>query len=1110
MYGAAGKLGRGGGGAGRRNIHAPPINRPASMVRPSRGGAGGRGRGGLSSAATSNRSAPSELQVEESFALVRENPLNFGMAIKLAPNLVEEIKRVEAEGGTARIKFDVGAKNPNGNVIQVGDKTFRFTWSREPGDFCDIYEERERGKDGNGLLVESGATWRKLNVERELDESTKNHLKMRSEEAERKSKSRRAIVLDHQTPAVKNQLQDFAAAESNPWKNFKNRKENPLKKPKSQISSGGPSRPVCKSGLPPSGLSKVKLSSGSPSSSQLEQHSDSVPPRVSGNSVKGQASLPEAALQNKIKIASSDKDLGASLSNSSTFSETVKHGQNTEAKTTDLRSLIITLLLKHQHKGLSLKALEKAIGDSTPNSARQIEPILKQIAVFRSPEKYFLKPGVEMESFKRLPPQIGSSPEIRLESPALQKSDQLPAQTPSFSMRTAATDEEPADLNSTPVHTVASEENIDILSNSPEPFSDQKVSNNIEGLVGSSSDSGSVSDTDSDSSSDTGSRRSRSQSPVGSRSGSSSDSDSDSGSDSTSSSKQASEDDVDIMMSDDDKESERKLQEFDPVSSKSPLIWNYLDNEYPDVGNSERHDDHVSGEVDIENESPHDFIDAERLRGAIHSVSNEERDHVRKADNGLGCVAEDGFKPDQSGNVERSSKSGKSKRPTDSNDFNGRVPNRKKLKSQDLSQPVSGTVSLLFGESPGNASPDRPLDVPDIENTEAPSTERKPDKPESLEHGVRHSERSLQSHEGLWTQKGETQSKDDAKESNYRKSEMPGMVKKGTSHSISHTGYSPNRMSNTSGALQRGQSDLELGELKESFNGENKRDSEIWNSNSARGKTSNSITKDSLSPADPEVAAYIPNGASKRKATEHNADDLTRPCLKRPRPLHRQNQPPGNHVEVGSQLNKGPKISNKTRFAEAGRAPGQNSDSCRDTSKTVPMTQQEPVSIQGVGLHTTKENTTNMAQDSNDRQKYASLTGHNGAIGENMKSSLDAGSSPYTKYEKEEPELRGPIKDVSQYREYVKEYQVKYETYRSLNKILESYREDFSKLGKDLKACKGTDMKRYSDILEQIKSSFLECGERHKRLKKIFVVLYEELKHLKEMIKDYASAYQKG
>lgn len=79
-------------------------------------------------------------------------------------------------------------------VIDVGGKEFRFTWSREFGDLCDIYEERQSGEDGNGLLVESGSAWRKVNVQRILDESTKNHVKMRSEEAERKSKARKYVI----------------------------------------------------------------------------------------------------------------------------------------------------------------------------------------------------------------------------------------------------------------------------------------------------------------------------------------------------------------------------------------------------------------------------------------------------------------------------------------------------------------------------------------------------------------------------------------------------------------------------------------------------------------------------------------------------------------------------------------------------------------------------------------------------------------------------------------------------------------------------------------------------------------------------------------------------
>ncbi|KAL2493188.1 Occludin ELL domain-containing protein [Abeliophyllum distichum] len=42
-----------------------------------------------------------------------------------------------------------------------------------------------------------------------------------------------------------------------------------------------------------------------------------------------------------------------------------------------------------------------------------------------------------------------------------------------------------------------------------------------------------------------------------------------------------------------------------------------------------------------------------------------------------------------------------------------------------------------------------------------------------------------------------------------------------------------------------------------------------------------------------------------------------------------------------------------------------------------------------------------------------------------------------------------------------------------------------------------------------MRASFRQCGERHKRLKKIFIVLHEELKQLKQMIKDYAASLPK-
>ncbi|WVZ56235.1 hypothetical protein U9M48_006800 [Paspalum notatum var. saurae] len=94
-----------------------------------------------------------------------------------------------------------------GKVIDVSGKEFKFTWASERGELCDIYEERQSGEDGNGLLVECGSAWRKVNVQRILDESAKNLVKMRSEEAEHRS-----MVLDPANPSVKSQAKAMAAA----------------------------------------------------------------------------------------------------------------------------------------------------------------------------------------------------------------------------------------------------------------------------------------------------------------------------------------------------------------------------------------------------------------------------------------------------------------------------------------------------------------------------------------------------------------------------------------------------------------------------------------------------------------------------------------------------------------------------------------------------------------------------------------------------------------------------------------------------------------------------------------------------------------------------------
>lgn len=122
MSGVSGKRGRGGAGGAfkRNNISAfrppPPILRssaaPGGRLSLGSGAAGPRNR---STAVGPAPSAPSNA-AEETFSLVSGNPLHFAMIIRLAPDLVEEIKRTEAHGGTTRIKFGANANNSAGNV----------------------------------------------------------------------------------------------------------------------------------------------------------------------------------------------------------------------------------------------------------------------------------------------------------------------------------------------------------------------------------------------------------------------------------------------------------------------------------------------------------------------------------------------------------------------------------------------------------------------------------------------------------------------------------------------------------------------------------------------------------------------------------------------------------------------------------------------------------------------------------------------------------------------------------------------------------------------------------------------------------------------------------
>ncbi|KAF2323523.1 hypothetical protein GH714_035915 [Hevea brasiliensis] len=379
MYGGSSKLGgrgggRGGGAVGTKRLSSfppPPPHRPSTATnhRLSIGGnSNHRNRSGPSASMSATTAA-----VEENFSLIPgNNPPAFSMIIRLAPDLVDEIRRAEAQSGTARIKFDSMGSNTNGNVIDVGGKEFRFTWSREFGDLCDIYEERQSGEEGNGLLVESGCAWRKVNVQRILDESTTNHVKMRSEEADRKHKSRKAIVLDHGNPSMKSQIKQLAAAEF----------------PKSTFKPGVSSTATVKGRRSSSPLPCTPEKSVTPAS-----------PFGTGNVSKVNIEeVTPTQTRSKENVTNAEKEIHNKAFRA--VRETPGHKGNFGTKPMDLQS--------KDPKGMSLKALEKVVGDKIPNSTKKTEPIMKKIGTSQASGRYLSKPGVELESFKKPSSESGS------------------------------------------------------------------------------------------------------------------------------------------------------------------------------------------------------------------------------------------------------------------------------------------------------------------------------------------------------------------------------------------------------------------------------------------------------------------------------------------------------------------------------------------------------------------------------------------------------------------------------------------------------------------------------------------------------------------------------
>ncbi|GKA45392.1 dentin sialophosphoprotein isoform X2 [Tanacetum coccineum] len=1019
MYGGSGKSGGRGRGAGS-------VKRPAHPFPPQRPTGGGRGGGG-----------------------------GGGGGVPLSPELVDELKRIESEGGSAKIKFGSNNKNTKENVIDVGGQVFGFTWDEEQkGDLCDIYEEQRSGDDGNGLLVEHGNVWRRLNVYRELDDIYSNKVKRSTLEADIKHKSRKTQSLDPGNPSMKNQIKAFAAAEGHPPAihilsvchltvaasngsrkgSFSKKKEPPFKKMKTEPSSAPP-KPVGKTGL-----SKVRASA-SPLLFTPEQSGVALSPYRNNN--------------HKNKQGSNER-----------FGN----------KDTDLETLLISLLME-KPQGMNIKALEIAVGETIPRSMKQIEPILKKIAVSQAPGKYILKPDVELESFKKALPENGSFPENnnhRRESTATVST--FPSKSDDLKQF-----EEPTDLNFEPYEELNTSENIDIEHHSPDISSDKRVPDNSQ-VANVSSESRS-----SDSESDSGS---------------------DSESDSESDSKQGSDEEVDIM-SDDDKESEQKSLHVD---TEVGFAHNMVDEKdgsgYLELEKELFEDDQEAEMPSFPDKDGDDYADESTSLFTNHLEHTESEFYSKDVHNDK--------------NV--------SKRGSDENHFEENE-HAKRLKSGNWPQPSisrspnwageglhKGTTNQLIGRPGGDVSDyyygkadnpefsgihtfDSPRSVPRSIDLNAHAKA-----PADMENTFRYSEMGSQLNDVFPTQKDNKANKEIRDEDTHYNDKRPPKNSKlgddGSRRSGSHQkkhGSSIRKSKDTSidnykkspvingrgSTLRRELSDLEMGELREiaheeatgakkrfeknnSFKqSENMSSSEYWNLDESKGKPAGI------------GGSSIPQNLPKKIVPDDHVDDVTR--------FNGKPVPRRDHAKGGSQHNKVPEINSKGRHSTGSEG---YTDNQRKASMDVPHKHEKQV----VPL-TTKDKKRHKSKDAGAKKKDPWLVDSrdSGQKRREMGSFSDDSITSYTKYEKDEPEMKGPIKDLSQYNEYVQEYNEKYDCYKALNKILESYRNEFQIIGRELDLAKGRDNDKYNKVLEQLMESYRECGTKNRRLKKIFVVLHHEL-----------------
>ncbi|TKV97780.1 hypothetical protein SEVIR_9G517900v4 [Setaria viridis] len=1026
---------------------------------------------------------------------------------------------------------------------------------------------------------------------------------MRSEEAERLSKSRKSIVLDPANPSVKNQAKAMTAAavEGNMRRMNWKQKNELFKKNKAAVIA------------PTKSVSKVKLSNNIPKGNFSISPAPS--PEQPGANIP---SFPVGSDANNEVITPFDSNKGGNSKTEKATSSKMSKGINRRASahsasvddnTNEVRSLLISALSENP-KGMSLKALEKAVADVFPNASKKIESIIKNIANYQAPGRYVLKPGLEVENSKRHTSEEGRSINENVEEfpPSLKIDD--------------------PDIF----------ESIDVVDSPAATAGDGKVNNGSEDKARTSSESASDSDSDSDSSDSGSDSGSQSRSAAESGSGSSSDSDSDA----SSSSKEGSDAFVDIT-SDDDKANTAQTKVGDDLNLSSPprdLTRLDVDDEQIDIGtnmdytttsphidlnNFNTHDDdaeagglaagnlkkpsEITGSKNIPstrmeptrvdskyNEmSYEDDLFDDSLRTISENLPNEEADQFTKQHaNRRKSTSKDGSNHGSMSTIDKSAKP-KLKRSSGNENSTAKPESAKKVKVDAASPGVTGSfsehkksllpekhmndrlnketgsVSRIASRDSSPAMKGRPLASGNIqkidqspnlpiptmhserpkENIEKSSLKKKTDKMQKPWHGT---DGDFGTHGD-----GHHASFDGSDDSSTRKRSRHGdslsdgkMLKRSKDANVNINSMNLSKTSSGNAGpdeittfpepnesngelpssqrdnfersphgkkkLQRELSDLELGELRESsLDNDNGRTRKQFERNSSSKSLDGKLTdinnsypsmnsrkvhltgfhdKGKPSPQEYGIGGHINQEAFPRKATGYDFDDN--------RPQQRGNVPENQHFprtdnsdSENISYRPGDKTSKKeSRMAQGGML--EYPDMKKKTTSRLPQNG----SNNAIVPRTQKSLS---PSDNEERSRNNSLI--ESETGRKRDSSSDDDNLFFSKYDKDEPELKAPIKDFSQYKDYVQEYNEKYEAYSYLNSQIEKTKSEFLKVQEDLNVAKERDKEQYYNTVERLRDMYRESGARHKLMKKVFVLLHEELRIMKQRIRDFTEAY---